>query len=292
MKLSICIPIFQCDVNGLVNELVLQSKEVDDQIEVLLLDDGSDQTYRDINRGLGDLKEVTYTELGVNSGRSKVRNSLCALASGQFILFLDADSGVVNADFLTVYLRYIAQDYSVVYGGRCYESIPEKGKALRWNFGVERESKLAKFRQRDMYRYFMSNNFAISKSLIRQLKFDSDIEGYGYEDSVLASQLAAFEIDVKHIDNAVLHTVYETNEKFMDQTINAVKNLRILELKGDPAVQTIAMLRLKVKMGVLVEGFRIMHGLFGKRLEQNLRGSGSGLWMFDLYRFSLLCSLS
>ncbi len=292
MKLSICIPIFQCDVRALVQDLVAQVKSCDDEVELILLDDGSDVQFKQLNIGLGELDDVNYHELLQNTGRSNVRNALCAMAKGEYVMFLDSDSGIETSDFLEVYLRYIKQGFSVLYGGRSYGAKPESGKELRWLFGVERESKLAKFRQRDMYRYFLSNNFVISKSLIRQLKFDSDIKGYGYEDSVLAARLAEFEIDVKHIDNPVQHTVYETNDRFLDQTTNAIRNLVQLRTKEDPAMHTIAMLRVRGKLGPMSKLFSLLYRIIGSRVEGILRQKVVSLWWFDLYRFSLLCSLT
>jgi glycosyltransferase involved in cell wall biosynthesis len=292
MKLSICIPVFQCDVRDLINDLVNQAKNCLEEIELILLDDGSDAQTKQLNKGLGELDGVSYHELPQNTGRSNVRNALCAMANGEYVMFLDSDSGIETSGFLEVYLRYIKQVYSVLYGGRSYGAKPESGKELRWLFGVERESKLAKFRQRDMYRYFLSNNFVISKSLIRQLKFDSDIKGYGYEDSVLAARLAEFEIDVKHSYNPVQHTVYETNDRFIDQTNNAIRNLVQLRVKEDPAMHTIAMLRVRGKLGPMSKLFSLLYRMIGDRVERNLRKKIVSLWWFDLYRFSLLCSLS
>ena len=70
--ISVCIPIFNCDVNSLVNELSLQFKSFNIPGEIILIDDCSDENYKKLNRFKGD--NISYYELKENIGRSKIIN--------------------------------------------------------------------------------------------------------------------------------------------------------------------------------------------------------------------------
>ena len=69
MMISVCIPVFQVEVERLVNELNNQIQNL--EVEIILIDDASDTWIREKNT---DLKVDKYIQLHQNIGRSKIRN--------------------------------------------------------------------------------------------------------------------------------------------------------------------------------------------------------------------------
>ncbi|MCC6768150.1 MAG: hypothetical protein IT240_03830, partial [Bacteroidia bacterium] len=68
MTLSVLIPIYQEDVNALVNELFIQLSSSNISFEIRCLDDHSDKKYRELNSQVVQDKriEIHYRELGTN----------------------------------------------------------------------------------------------------------------------------------------------------------------------------------------------------------------------------------
>ncbi|MCI7466179.1 MAG: glycosyltransferase, partial [Bacteroidales bacterium] len=118
MKLSILIPVYQENCIKLVSDLVNQTKRLSIDSEILVFDDCSPIKCED-NRTLSDMERVTYRELEQNIGRSKIRNLLADTASGDVLIFLDGDSGIVREDFIQKYIGTI-QTADVVRGGTTY----------------------------------------------------------------------------------------------------------------------------------------------------------------------------
>ena len=106
MKLSILIPVYQENCIKLVSDLLNQTKRLSIDSEILVFDDCSPIKCED-NRTLSDMERVTYRELEQNIGRSKIRNLLADTASGDVLIFLDGDSGIVREDFIQKYVDTI-----------------------------------------------------------------------------------------------------------------------------------------------------------------------------------------
>jgi len=84
--ISVCIPVFNADVRKLADSLIAQAGRIPS--EIILIDDGSDAAFREMNRELKD-KGVRYFELGENIGRSRIRNRFTGHAIYKYLLFLD-----------------------------------------------------------------------------------------------------------------------------------------------------------------------------------------------------------
>ena len=231
--LSILVPIYNFNVVKLVQALKKQCDKLGIDYEILCFDDMSDQKYKDVNRVLSDYFRVNYTELSKNLGRAKIRNWLIKSASYKYLLFLDCDSKVVSKEFIKNYIEQKDKG-DVISGGRVYSKKPPKAfsKKLHWLYGVKKESKDAKFRSKHSVSYFHSNNFLAKNDTFKNIKFDEKIEGYGYEDLLLAQQIIDQGFTIKHIQNPVEHLGLEKAKVFIEKSEKAIDNLLRLKYSG------------------------------------------------------------
>lgn len=221
MMISVCIPIFQVEVKKLVSELNSQIQMQNLDVEIILIDDASDDAIREKN---SNLKVDKYIQLNQNIGRSKIRNLFLKYAKGDYLLFLDCDVLIEN-NFLQYYLNFLIEkpESKVVYGGFILNDSSEK--SLRNMYSVNNEIQSVQQRQTEEYRFFKTVNFLISKETFSKILFDESIKNYGYEDFVFAIELKKEGVKVDHIHNPVLHADTDSNEIFIAKTETAIRTL-------------------------------------------------------------------
>lgn len=294
--LSILIPVYNFDVTDLVKNLHKQAINTKKAFEIILIDDGSSQEFRTINKKI-NLENLRYIEESVNIGRSKIRNKLAEYSSYPYLLFMDCDSKVTSDNYIAGFLKYCHQDI-VVCGGRTYD--PEKpidpDLYLRWKHGTAKEVFSVETRNKFPNRSFMANNFLISKYLFNKIKFDEDIEGYGHEDTLFGFELKKLKIKVIHIDNPLIHIGLENNLSFIEKTREGIKNLKYIS--GINAHASILEEDIKLlRYYKLLERNHLKNlvaYLFKKsedNLKRNLCGKYPNLFLFDLYKLGYMCTL-
>ena len=85
--LSICIPTYNFDCSALIADLFNQIDRQDEVIEVILMDDASEEgSKKDFNNLDERLRFFPLTE---NVGRSKIRNLLAAESRYPYLLFIN-----------------------------------------------------------------------------------------------------------------------------------------------------------------------------------------------------------
>jgi glycosyltransferase involved in cell wall biosynthesis len=232
--ISILIPIYNFDITALVQKLVDQCVKAKIRFEVICFDDGSSPKFKAKNQAVLNLMSVNYVEMSQNYGRSKIRNKLAKVAQYDYLLFLDCDSKIKYASFIKNYVKEIKKEVDVCYGGRFYKkSKPRaKGKILHWKYGTTREALPLKKRNKKPYLTFLSNNFLVHRELFLQILFDESIQGYGYEDLVLARVLEYNEIEVVHIHNPTEHIDLVKTNDFLAKAETATENLKNLIKQG------------------------------------------------------------
>lgn len=231
--LSILIPVYNQNVVELVKSLQKQCEVLEIQFQILVFDDKSNDDTREANKSLGHEFGVNYVELSENIGRAKIRNRLGRMAQFKNLLFLDGDSKIIRDDFIAKYLEREDQTF-LAYGGRVYQNEKPKDQKLilHWKYGATREALDVNKRREDPYLNFQSNNFMVKAHVFKNLQFDEEVKGYGYEDLLYAERLRALNVAVSHIDNPVLHDGLEPAGQFISKTRNAVKNLVELNSQG------------------------------------------------------------
>ncbi len=296
--LSILIPIFNFDVTDLVLELNRQAVEANAKFEIILLDDASTDSFREINRNLSQGSQIRYIEETDNIGRSKIRNKLASLASYQYLLFMDCDSKILNPDYIATYLHYCEDDV-VVYGGRVYsESRPAENELLlRWKHGKSREEFTVSERIKSPNRSFMTNNFLISINLFNQIRFNEEVEGYGHEDTLFGYDLKKNNIKVLHIDNPLVHLGLESNSVFLSKTRESIRNLKMIYNQNGYEKLLVEDIRLllyykffrKSKLDLLAS---LIFKVSEKLLVRNLMSRHPNLFVYDLFKLGYLCSIN
>jgi glycosyltransferase involved in cell wall biosynthesis len=291
--ISVCIPVFNCNITGLVDKLSEQGEKSCIPYEIILIDDRSSERFRLSNEKA--FRDHNCIMLEENIGRSKIRNLFLNYANYDKLLFLDCDSEIISNEFLANYIKEAMPDYSgVIYGGLVNDKTEPPGeRRLRWKYGISREGGIASIRERSPYRHFRANNFLVDRKILEVIKFEERIVEYGHEDTLFAYRLMKGGITVKHIDNPVLHCCRESNMEFLDKSKNGVANLVAIMKYTDhdrEFINGVRLLRtyLKIRQWRLQSFLGLLSGITQPGLKILLARGLGGLWMLDLYKLGIL----
>jgi glycosyltransferase involved in cell wall biosynthesis len=230
--LSVLIPVYNSDLRPFARQLLEQIEVSAIRSEVIIVDDGSHQQYKELNRAIGTFPFFKYEELGQNIGRSRIRNLLAQKAQYDWLLFMDGDSQICQDNFFRNYVGYASDPKRLIYGGTAYgPKPPEKEKYLHWLYGTERECVHAEKRNKNKFGTFKTNNFMVSKWMFGQIGFNESVKGYGHEDTLFAQDLERKGFDILHIENPLLHAGLENNTEFLAKQKHAIDNLAQLYLQ-------------------------------------------------------------
>ena len=295
--ISVCVPVYNFDVNELTNSLLEQANRIGYPIEILLFDDHSLSYFRKANAQLNNRKDVNYLEFDFNIGRSKIRNRLADFASGNWLLFLDCDMVIDDSDFLKRYVDDLTKA-QVICGGIKYGKKPFREELiLRWKYGVHRECKSAIRRQLSPYKSFMSGNFLITSDIFHTIRFNEDISGYGHEDTVFGIDLKRRKISILHIDSPSLHLGLEPCFDFLQKSEQSVINLTKLmrnapELRKDleRSVKVLRVFKI-LRFFWLTTPLRWVFRVVNPIIRRSLCSRHPSLLMFDVYKLALLAKL-
>jgi len=283
--LSILIPIYNRNVTKLVDGIQKQCQKAKIDYEIICFDDLSEEKYKKENIVLSNYFKVNYTELSKNLGRAKIRNWLAKSASYETILFLDCDSKVVDRKFISNYLPYVNKS-AIVSGGRVYSKKPPRAytKYLHWLYGTHKESKVAKFRNKQPIKYFHSNNFMAPRQIILDHPFDEALSTYGYEDLLYAQLLSDSGVDILHIDNPIEHLGLEKNKVFLEKSKTAIDNLLYLKYQNKPIPTNIEKVANQIYDFGLYDDFIHYYNKRKERIEDNLMSKTPTLRSLDSYK--------
>ena len=279
--LSILIPVYACDARTLVRALHTQAGVLGVDFEILAYDDASPA----VPEGWAELvalDRVKARRMSQNLGRAKLRNRLAADARGAWLLFLDADAAVPDAQYLA---RYWAARHRapVLCGGTAYQSTPPSNAAhyLRWHFGRHREQSTAATRSAAPYASFSTFNFMIQRPVFQSIGFDAALQRYGHEDTLFGWELAQRGIPIAHLNNPLIHLGLDTAAQFLAKTERGIQNLHGLQMRY-PGFRT----RLLDAADRYAPLLPLLGGLRGI-LERQLLGRRPSLWLFDLWKLAV-----
>lgn len=295
---SILIPVFNEDVRALAKELSEIGTNLNEPVEIIFLDDGSNADYKEKNAEILNLPLVDYSEAERNYGRSGIRNKLAANAAGEWLWFLDCDSRIINNhNILIEFIKHAEKD-KIISGGRIYQHEPpaEVRKTLHWKWGSERELIDPASRMKDPVNHFLSNNFFIHKTVFESIQFDESLFGYGYEDSLFAAEAVKHGIQIIHINNPVLHDGLEPTDQFLNKIEQSLDNLfRLKDLCKEKKIPF--PVKSKLVMAYHILSLPIIYQLIGNWFVRNkniwrmqLNGPYPSLRTFDAWRLSYLLS--
>ena len=288
--LTVCIPVYNQNVERLVKELSAQVKLLHGKVSILLIDDASSEEFQAQYNNIRVFAKVV--QLDVNIGRSKIRNAFLEYTSADYLLFLDCDAQIVRSDFLSMYLEFIKVNRpKVLFGASIYQKeSPPMNYRLRWKYGSMIESKSFQFRISAPQLGFKTNNFLVDRNILKSYPFNELITGYGHEDTLFGFELEQNGISICHIDNPVLNAHLDSNSQFLNKTDEALNNLfHIWELseKNESLLERLNILKvyfkhernliLSITLRCLIRPLRFL-------LERGV----SSLTLFNLYKLAYL----
>ena len=290
--LSILIPVFNYRMEALVSELSAQCTRLNLPFEIVLLDDGSTPQFKAANKALAlQFTGVRYLENTKNEGRSASRNRLGVEARGEWLWFLDCDGRANQNDTLVETFWQQKEEKTLLSGGRIYAAEPpaDKSKQLHWQWGSKRELLDSKKRMKDPVNNFLSNNFFVSRRLMQTVQFSTDLNGYGYEDTLFAAHCIENRFQIVHIENPVLHEGLESTESFIAKIEESLHNMVRLdnmykkhnkEIPLNSRLYRLYKKTRRIPKFVIVPFARISASILKKRLQNGMLN----LFWFDVYR--------
>lgn len=207
---SVVVPVYRDGTRAIeaVQAIAAQVLPVSTNIEIILVDDGSDD---DTPTKLARYAAPAHVlRLESNAGRSTARNAGARLSSGAVIVFMDCDCMPVGGDFLAAHLATLESGAVASTG-----SVTGRGDGF-WD-RYQYEASLRRERQHAAGNPYSgsSQNLAVCKAAFEQVGgFDSGYRQYGFEDRDLLLRLAALgriawtpKAVVRHLDTLSLEQV-------------------------------------------------------------------------------------
>lgn len=284
--LSILIPVYNYDVFKFVSKLHYQCKAEKIKFEIIIIEDGSVNTFK--NQELQKLDSVNYIKQEKNIGRAKIRNLLAEKAKYNNLLFIDCDSDIYD-NYIKKYIDFISKtEYKIIYGGREYtKQLSNVKYSLHWKYGTKIESKPVDKRQKEPNKSFMTNNFLIKKQIFNKIKFNEQITGYGHEDTLFGIELLKNNIKIIHINNPVIHIGLDSNDAFLEKTLTGLKNLKfIYKIYNDKKIllQNIKLLRFYKRYYFLKPALLIYYKYNKQKIINNLKSADPDLKKYSLFK--------
>jgi glycosyltransferase involved in cell wall biosynthesis len=201
--LSVVIPVYRQPyaLRRTLSSLVAQSLPAE-QFEVIVVDDCSPEPVANLVAEFADVLSVRCERHPINRGRSATRNTGAAAATGEHLLFLDADS-VAHPKLLERHVAWHADGYERVVLGRRVESdwrtaaqLADPGTLsevvqryqddMRLGFEVETEGVV----DSSPWVFLVSHNFSLPRRIFAEVGgFDEAFCRWGWEDTELAYRL-------------------------------------------------------------------------------------------------------
>ena len=296
-ELSILIPVYNDCAVPLVRRLSSQACAVDGlRYEILVVDDGSTDAAMIVrNKAVDGIPRCRYVALPRHGCRAAMRNDMARQARYEWRLMVDARLKVVADDFILRYLGSGARPGDVVCGGvvvdggECSARLYRENLRFRYEKREERNHSVGA-RLKEPYKAFRTTNFFHHRSVLERVPYDERIKGYGYEDVMLGKTFREKGIVVRHIDNPVAYTSFESNEAYLRKIEEAMRTLK--DFAGElgeyspllAAVNKLGRLRLLWLV-------RLWHGLFGRAELRNLKGDRPSLFVFKLYKLGFFACI-
>jgi len=290
--ISILIPTYDYTCYKLVYDLHEQAESLGVPYEIIVAEDGSKSPVTIIaNHKITDLSHCIHHIRKNNLGLAATRNELAEMAQYDWIIILDSDAKVDNADFFSSYLNNIGKA-EVVCGGLHHQAVNyDPNRTLRFKYESEADKhRSAAERNQRPYSQLSCFNIMLHKPTFMQIKFDKDCREYGYEDALFGVELQKRGVSILHIDNPLLHAGLDTNQAFLRKTETALRTLKSLGAKMEDHSH-LGHAYQRMKDLHLLWAVKAFHALFSGILRRNLLGKHPSLTLFSIYKlgyYSLL----
>lgn len=288
--LSILIPTKDYNCCKLAEALQQQATAIGLPYEIIVGEDGSSPQGLQMNTSIMQLPGCRIVRLSHNVGRSKMRNILAEEAKGENIMFIDSDAIVENDTFLIKYIKAL-ETYSVVCGGLYHaDKLNDKRCTLRYRYEKNADTRRsAAHRSKAPYDNFTTFCFAIRRDIFIQIKFNEEINRYGYEDTLFGHELRKRDIAIKHIDSPLLHNGLEENAVYLnkiEESLHTLHNIR-KEIGSTPLLRCCNRLKSLYLTGTVAYLWRILKA----PLRRNLLSNTPSLILLNIYKVGYFCNI-
>ena len=289
--LSILIPIYNYNINRLVEDLNNQCMALNINYEIFLMDDNSQPMFQEVNQTVTKYPRVHYEILSKNVGRAVIRNRLAEAADYNTLIFLDCDISIIKPDFVKNYLD-ASFESDVVVGGINYSDEPPPSELFfRWYYGRKREVSTATKRNKKPFNAFNTMSFCVHKPVFESIKFDSDIYQYGHEDTLFGLELGRKGYSILHIDNPIQHDGLDTFDDFIDKTHKSLETLLQLHQQKKGIETRLLKTFNRLNKPGMKRGLLRIFVPRKKQLLKKLKGGNPDLRLFDFYKLGQLVSI-
>ena len=123
--------------------------------------------------------------------------------------------------------------------------------------------------------------------------FDERFHNYGYEDVLYGKTLKSANIPITHIDNALGFSRFESNERFLEKTLEGLHTLYTFrqELSGYSRLLDLSAKFERWNLSWLVRG---IYGIIERAVLRNLKGNHPSVQLFKVFRLGeyekILCN--
>ncbi len=213
---SVLIPFLRDDPSELLALLDEEAGAVDRAVEIILLDDGTNDPeltarLQAIVRGMAlPARLITLTR---NEGRSKGRNRLAQAARAGSLLFLDSDMRPDHRRFLWTWADLVArEDPAVAFGGFSLLQAPTDARfSVHRSMAAKSDCVPFEERARTPEKYVYTSNLLVRRDVLEAEAFDAAFVGWGWEDVEWAMRVSR-RFRVIHVDNPATHMGLDTVE--------------------------------------------------------------------------------
>jgi glycosyltransferase involved in cell wall biosynthesis len=238
--LSIVTPVHKNDPSLLLQLLTDQSEGL--AVELVIVDDGSgSDDLTNIAKAAVDRfpAPATLITFITNKGRSAARNRLIDQARAPYILFLDSDMAPDSPSFVRDWLELIDRAApAIAYGGFTTKQVPELPQlALARALAERGDCHGPRERIRRGALAVATSNLLVRADIMREVSFDSDFTGWGWEDVDWALRAAKANYAISHVPIPATHMGLDEPAVLLDKFAKAGPNFRRIVMRH-PDMQT------------------------------------------------------
>lgn len=290
---SVLIPVYNYNIQNLVENLLNQFESLNCKWELFLSDDMSETDCKKDNvkfiSGLDKSNVILYQQ-EKNIGNAANRNYLIEKANYEWLLFLDADVLPVKGDFLSLFISaFKITNRDLISGNIVYDSENPKPHLLRWKYGKLKEEILIEERKRKPILNLRGANFAIRKSVALKFKMPILKEKYGFVDTRFFLQFSDDQVEV--IENSVYHLGIEENKVYVAKIKQAISNAYYLMNNNIELSNQLTLISSYKKVRLFKRFLAFFFGISKSSIERNLLSENPSIFVFQLFKILYLSHL-